>query len=147
MLSYVCDPFTEMLLNPVLFWPCTYFLKLLWFARWYACVCVSALRALIISGMIWCDIGRVWLVRQFWRLSPAFNYFIWHLPSIEWMGVAILTQHIVNVYQRKLRWRGTSKRTTKRRSASFIKVSGWMRNGLKQPSTTIKTFHYYGTVV
>ena len=29
---------------------------------------------------------------------PAFIYFIWHLVSIEWMGVAILTQHVVNAW-------------------------------------------------
>ena len=90
------------------------FLKLLWFARWYACVrecacvcvCVSVcppLRPLITSGVIWCDIGRVQLVKQVLRLFPAFNYFIRHLPSIKWMDVAILAQHVVNTCQRKLR--------------------------------------------
>ena len=47
------------------------------------CVCVSALRALINSGVIQCDIDRVWLVKQVLRLFPAFNCFIWHLPSIK----------------------------------------------------------------
>ena len=50
-------------------------------------------RPLITSGVIWCDIDRVRLVKQVLRLSPAFNYFIRHSPSIKWMGVAILTQH------------------------------------------------------
>ena len=57
------------------------------------CVCVSVCpppRPLITSGVIWCDIGRVRLVKQVLRLFPAFNYFIRHLPSIKWMGVAIL---------------------------------------------------------
>ena len=48
------------------------FLKLLWFACWSE----SASRALITSGMIWCDIGHVRLVEQVLQLSPAFNYFI-----------------------------------------------------------------------
>ena len=71
------------------------FLKLFWFARWYVCVCVCVsvclpLRPLITSGVIWCDIGRVRLVKQVLRIFPAFNYFIRRLPSIKWMGVAIL---------------------------------------------------------
>ena len=44
------------------------FLKLLWFARRYACVslCLSVCpppRPLMTGGMIWCDIGRVRLVK------------------------------------------------------------------------------------
>ena len=59
------------------------FLKLLWFARRYVCVCVCVSvcpppRPLITSGVIWCDIGRVRLVKQVLRLFPAFNYFIRH---------------------------------------------------------------------
>ena len=66
------------------------------------CVCVRPPpRALITSGVIWCDIGHVRLVKQVLRLSPTFNYFIQHLPSIEWMGVAILTQHVMNACQRE----------------------------------------------
>ena len=70
------------------------------------CVCVSVYpppRPLITSGVIWCDIDRVRLVKQVLRLFPAFNYFIWQLPSIKWMGMAILTQLVVNACQRKLR--------------------------------------------
>ena len=55
------------------------FLKLLWFESWYNYVCVSVCpppRALITRGMIWCDIGRVQLVKQVSWLFPAFNYFI-----------------------------------------------------------------------
>ena len=64
------------------------FLKLLWFACWYVCVCVCVSvcpppRPLITSGVIWCDIGHVRLVKQVLRLFPAFNYFIQHLPSIK----------------------------------------------------------------
>ena len=70
------------------------------------CVCVSVCpppRPLITSGAIWCDIDHVQLVKQVLRLFPAFNYFIRQLPSIKWMGVAILTQLVVNACQRKLR--------------------------------------------
>ena len=69
-------------------------------------VCLSVClppRPLIISGMIWCNIDRVRLVKQVLGLFPAFNYFIWQLPSIKWMGGAILTQLVVNACQRKLR--------------------------------------------
>ena len=68
----------------------------------YVCVsvCVSTPQA---SNNQWRDIGHVRLVKQVLRLFPAFNYFIWHLLSIKWMGVAILTQHVVNACQRKLR--------------------------------------------
>ena len=95
----------------------------------YLCVSVCPPPALITSGMIWCDIDHVWLVKQILRLFPAFNYFIWHLPSIKWIGVTILIQHIVNACQRKLRWFGTNyKRTTRKRSTSLIKVSRQMHS-------------------
>ena len=54
----------------------------------YVCVCVSAPKAI---NNQWRDIGRVRLVKQVLWLFPTFNYFIQHLPSIKWMGVAILT--------------------------------------------------------
>ena len=76
------------------------------------------------------------------------------------MGVAILTQHVMSTCQKN---KGDMLLTTKglpeRRIVSFIKVSGRMHInafkrplhsssfGLKQLSTTIKTFHYYGTGV
>ena len=54
------------------------FLKLLWFACWYVCLCmcacVSTPRALITSGVVWCDIGCVRSVKQVLWLFPAFNY-------------------------------------------------------------------------
>ena len=57
------------------------FLKLLWFARQYVCVCVSTPKPLITSGVIWCDIDHVWLVKQFlWLfLFPVALYdtFLW----------------------------------------------------------------------
>ena len=113
-------------------------LKLCVYMCVYLCVYVSVCpppRTLIISSVIWCDIGHVRLVKQGLQLSPAIICFIWQLPLIEWMGMAILTQHIVNTCQRKLRWCGTSykglrwcgtsyKGLPKRWSASFIKVSG-----------------------
>ena len=110
------------------------FLKLLWSACRYACVhvCVSVCpppRPLITSGVIWCDIGCVRLVKQVLRLFPAFNYFIWHFPSIKWMGVAILTQHVMNAC---LKNQGdmvlATKGLPKRRSVSFTKVSVRMHN-------------------
>ena len=64
------------------------------------CVCMSALEAI---NNQWRDIDLVRLVKQVLRLFPAFNYFIRHLQSIKWIGVAILTQHVVNACQRKLR--------------------------------------------
>ena len=60
-------------------------------------------RPLITSGVIWCDIDCVRLVKQVLWLFPAFSNFIRQLPSIKWMGVAILTQLVVNACQRKLR--------------------------------------------
>ena len=60
------------------------------------CVCMCVLsvclfvclppRPLITSGVIWCDIGCVRLVKQVLRLFPAFNYFIRHLRSIKMDG-------------------------------------------------------------
>ena len=78
------------------------FLKLFWFVCQYVCVCLPP-RPLITNGMIGCDIDRVRLVKQVLQLFPVFNYFIRYLLSIKWMGVAILTQHVVNACQRKLR--------------------------------------------
>ena len=66
------------------------FLKLFWFARRYVCVCVCVSAPEAINNQ-WRDIDCVQLVKQVLRLFPAFNYFIRHLPSIKWMGVAILT--------------------------------------------------------
>ena len=121
--------------------PCAWFLEIAFVPAWVcvcvcvcvcvrACVCLSVClppRALITSDTIWCDIGRVWMVKQVSWLYPAFKYFIWHLSSINWIVVAILTQYIVNACQRKLRWCSASyKRTTGKTEHSFIKVSGRM---------------------
>ena len=58
---------------------------------------------ILVLALIWCDIDRVRLVKQALQLFPAFNYFIRHFLSIKRMGVAILTQHVMNACQRKLR--------------------------------------------
>ena len=100
------------------------FLKLLWFTCRYVCVHPPP-RVLISSGVIWCDIRHVQLVKQVSWLFPAFYYFIWHLQSIKWMGVAILTQHVMNACQRKLRWCSTSYKRTTRKIGNFIYKSEW----------------------
>ena len=87
------------------------------------CLCVSAPKTINNQwrDMVW-YIGCVQLVTKVSQLSPTFNYFIWHLPLIKWMGMAILTQHVVNTCQRKLRWCGTSyKRTTRKTECSIYK--------------------------
>ena len=51
------------------------------------CLCVSVClppRPLLTSGMIWCDIGRVRLVKPILQLFSL-------LPSINWMGVVLVT--------------------------------------------------------
>ena len=138
----------------------TGFLKLLWFAHRYVCVCVCVCvcmcpppRALITSGVIWCDIGHVRLFKQVSRLFPAFNYLIWHLLLIKWMDVAILTQHIMNVCQRKLRWHGTSYKRTTGKTALHLKkwVGECVAMHLKEGKPTASqsqfrlktTFYYY----
>ena len=72
------------------------------------------------------------------------------------MDAAILTQQIVNACQDDALL--ATKELPERRSTLFIKVSGRIRSDafkrtafsftvIKQLSTTIKTFHYYGTGV
>ena len=99
------------------------FLKLL-LVRTSVCVCLP-LRALITSGVIWCAIGHVRLIKQVSQLFPAFNYFIWHLLSIKWMGMAILTQHVTNACQRKLRWHITSYKRITGKTECFIYKNDW----------------------
>ena len=105
------------------------FLKFLWFARQYVCVCLPP-RALITSGVIWHDIGRVQLVKQISRLFPAFNYILYMTLAINKMnGCGHINTAVMNVCQRKLRWYGTNyKWLPERWSTSFIKVGGWMRS-------------------
>ena len=100
-----------------------------YFVRALVCVCVCVCpppRALITSGVIWCDIGNVRLVKQVSLLFPAFNYFIWHLPLINRMDVAILTQHVVSACQRKPRWHGTSNKRTTGKTEHFNYKSEWV---------------------
>ena len=49
------------------------------------CVCVHPPpRALLTSGMIWCDIGHMRLVKQVSQIFPAFNYF-YITPTVDKM--------------------------------------------------------------
>ena len=66
------------------------------------CVCVSALKGI---NNHWRDlvIGHVWLVKQSLRLFRI-------LPSINWKGMALVTQHIVHARQRCQSWCHTSNR-------------------------------------
>ena len=111
------------------------FLKLLY---QYACVCVCVYVCVCVSVCVsapestnnqWCDM--VWYRLCVWHKVYSFPLLLitlWHLPSIEWMDVAILTQHVVNACQRKLRWCGTSYETTTQKMERIIyKVSGQMR--------------------
>ena len=77
--------------------------------------------------MIWCDIGHVRLVKQVLQLSPAFNYFIQHLLSIKPIGMAILTQQVMNAcqkYQDDMVL--ATKELPERRNASFTYKSEWV---------------------
>ena len=76
----------------------------------HACVCVC-LRLCVCPKYIdnqehvWCDIDHVWLVKQVLLLfPPAISCFIWHFPSIKWMSLALLTQHVMNACQRRLKF-------------------------------------------
>ena len=91
----------------------------------YLCVCPPP-RPLITSGMIWCDIDSVWLVKQVLRLFPALNCFIWLLPSIKLMCMALLAQHIMLAYQRRLRWCGASYRRTTWKTEWFSNKGEWV---------------------
>ena len=60
-------------------------------------VCVSLpLEQLMTSNVIWCHIDHVWLVKQVLLLFLLFSCFIWHLPLIKWMSVALVTQHVAS---------------------------------------------------
>ena len=49
------------------------------------CLCLPP-RALITSGVIWCDIGHVTLVKQVSWLSLAFNYMIVAVNKMDGHG-------------------------------------------------------------
>ena len=73
--------------------------------RWCMCVCLPP-RELITSHV---KRTRNNWIRQFY----GFIY-IWHLPSINWLGIALVTLRIMNTWQRRLRWCSTSYRRTTR---------------------------------
>ena len=106
------------------------FLKSFVFMHWYVCVCVCVsvyppLRILITSGVIWCDMGRLWLVKPILQLFSL-------LPSINWMGMALVTQCVMHTRQRCWSWHCTIHRrrlinylaVATTWSASVIKMSG-----------------------
>ena len=99
------------------------FLKLFLFVRRYVCVCVSAPEGINNQCMIWCDIGCVWLVK------PILQHFSL-LPSISWMGMALVTQRIVHTRQRCWSWHRNNhrKRCINYLAALVIKLSGWMHS-------------------
>ena len=106
------------------------FLKSFLFACQYVCLSVYPHpRALIISGLIWCDIGHVWLGKPVLQLFSLFLL-------INWMGMALVTQHVVHTWQRCQSWCCTIHRRRRinylavatRQSTSFIKVSGQMHS-------------------
>ena len=97
------------------------------------CVCVSVCpppRPLVTSGMIWFDIDCVWLVKQVLQLFPLFICFIWHLLSIKWMGVALVTQEFWTLANKaKVKWYYIQKEhpmVATRQNTSVIKMSGQM---------------------
>ena len=74
-----------------------------WFAYQYECLSVClTLRALISSGVIWCDIDHVGKqVLQLFLALMQLLYMI-YLPSVKWMGVSLFTLHVINACQRRL---------------------------------------------
>ena len=124
----------------------------------YVClsVCLPP-KALINSGVIWFDISHVCLVQLILQLFRI-------LPSINWKGLALVTQHVMHARQRCRSWCCTGHRrrhinysaAATTRNASVIKVSGQMHsdefnriaslqlnsNNLEL-STTIKNMHCY----
>ena len=92
------------------------------------------LMALITSGMMWCDIRHVWLVK------PVLQLFTILLP-IHWKGGALVTQCVMHARQRCQSWHCTSHRrrhinylaVATRQSVLVIKVSGWMRSNEFNP--------------
>ena len=108
---------------------CVHLVSWNWFSSCVGmCMCLPP-RPLITSGVIWCDIDCVQLVKQVLQLFPAFSYFTRHLSSIKWKAVSILTQHAVNTCQRKLWWHSTSyKRTTQKTECFIYKSKGRMCN-------------------
>ena len=63
------------------------------------CVSASTSKTLITSDVIWDDIDPVRLVKQ----VLVFSCFIIHMALIKWMGMALVTQDVMNICQRRLR--------------------------------------------
>ena len=108
------------------------FLKLIWShvgmcVYVSVCLCVHPWTGFITNGVILCDIGHIWLVKQVSRLFPAFNYFIWHLPSIKMDGHGHINTACRECMLKKTKvmwyYVGT-KGLPERWSASFIKWVG-----------------------
>ena len=93
----------------------------------YVCVSLPAPKAINNQwrDMVWYRPCVILLNKLHGFTLLLITYFIWHLPLIKWIGVAILTQHIVNAYQRKLRWHGTSYKRITRKTECFIYKSEW----------------------
>ena len=101
------------------------FSKSFLFARRYVCMCVSVClppRPLITSGVILCDTGCVWFVKSILQLFSL-------LPSINWMGGALVTQRVMQTRPRYRNWRCT---VHGRRHISYLAVA------TKQSASIIK---------
>ena len=110
------------------------FLKSFLLIHWYVCVhvCVCACLCVCVStpkgiNNLWSNVGHVWLVKPILQLFSL-------LLSINWMGMALVTQCIMNARHRYWSWHSTSHRrryinylvVATRWSTSVIKVSGQM---------------------
>ena len=130
-----------------MWWHAPGFLKSFLFMHQYVyvcmCACVSVClppRPLITSGVIWRDIGHVWLVKPILQLFSL-------LPLINWMGIVLVTQCVVHARQRFWNWRCTSHRRRRinylpvatRWSTSVIKVSKMARLQLHSNSFGLKS--------
>ena len=106
------------------------------FAHRYVCVgvyvCLSVcLCALKDINNQWHDM--VWYIDLVWLVKPVLQL-CRILPSINWKGVALVTQWVMHTRQKCQSWHCTSHRrrhinyltVVTRWSASVIKLSGWM---------------------
>ena len=69
------------------------FLKSFLFVYWCVCVCVCVCVSTPKTVNILCDIDRVWLVKPILKLFSL-------LLSVNWMGVALVAQHIMHTRPR-----------------------------------------------
>ena len=98
------------------------FLKLLWLARWYVCVCVCPPpRPLITSHMK--GTCNNWIIK-FYSYSLFCFFVIMTLPSMNWIGVDLVTLWVMNACQSKVVLVTEGPPTSW--SVSIIKVSGRM---------------------